>query len=84
MEEIYKNILLLIHSSTQLSGISGVYEVDPTEENGEKLIKIVDKCENNFLKVKEEIVKMVKDAEEKNKIEEIQAVQTEQGFLIKE
>jgi len=84
VEEIYKNILLLIHSSTQLSGISGVYEVDPTEENGEKLIKIVDKCENNFLKVKEEIVKMVKDAEEKNKIEEIQAVQTEQGFLIKE
>ncbi len=90
MEEIYKNILLLVHSATQLSGISGIFNEEPTDENGEKLIQIVDKCENNFLKVKEEIVKMAQEAGEREKekekedIQEIQAIKTKEGFLIKE
>ena len=84
MEEIYKNILLLVHSLTQLSGISYKYYEDMVEEDGEKLIKIVDKCEKKFLKVKEELVKMVQEVEKRQKTEEIQAVETENGFLIKE
>ena len=84
MEEIYKNTLLLVHSLTQLSGISYKYSEDPTDETAEKLVKIVDNCEKKFLKVKEEIVKMVKDVENKEKTEEIKGVQTENGLLIKE
>lgn len=84
MEEIYKNILLLIHSLTQLTGISCKYKIEPTEENADKLVEIVDKCENKFLKVKEEIVKMVQEVENSEKTEEIYAVETKKGFLIKE
>ncbi len=82
MEEIYKNILLLVHSLTQLSGISYKYYEEAIEKDGEKLIKIVDKCEKKFLKVKEELVKMVHEVEKRQKTEEIQAVETENGFLI--
>ena len=82
MEEIYKDILLLVHSLTQLSGISYKYHNDPTESNGENLIKIIDNCENKFLKAKEEIVKMVQEVESKEK--EVNGVQTKNGFLIKE
>ncbi len=87
MEEIYKNVLLLVHSLTQLSGVTYKYKEDPTEDNGERIIEIVDKCENKFLKVKEEIVRMIKEMEDDKKIEEVQeikAIETEKGFLIKE
>lgn len=86
MEEIYKNVLLLVHSLTQLSGTSYMFKNDPSEANGEKIIEIVDKCENKFLKVKEEIVKMIHEVENKYKTEEIEikAVQTDSGYLIKE
>lgn len=82
MEEIYKDILLLVHSLTQLSGISYKYYNESTEANGENLIKIIDNCENKFLKAKEEIVKMVQEVESKEK--KINGVQTKNGFLIKE
>jgi len=89
MEEIYKNILLLVHSLTQLSGITYKYNEDPTEENGEKIVEIADKCENKFLKVKEEIVRMIQEVEkgketEDTEIKEIKIIEKEQGFLIKE
>ena len=89
MEEIYKNVLLLVHSLTQLSGITYKYKEDPNEENGEKIVEIVDKCENKFLKVKENIVKMVQEVEKSQKaqeetVQEIETIPTEQGFLIKE
>jgi len=81
MEEIYKKILLLIHSTTQLSGICYKYKDNPTEKNGDKLIEIIDKCEKKLLKAKEEIVIMVRKVEE---VKEIKTVETENGFLIKE
>jgi hypothetical protein len=90
MEEIYKSVLLLIHSLTQLSGTTYKYKEEPNEENGEKIVTIVDKCENKFLKVKEEIVRMVQEVEDGQKTEEIEeteeieTIPTEQGFLIKE
>ena len=85
MEEIYKTSLLLIHSLTQLDGVCNQFKVDPTDKNGEKIVDIVDKCEEKFLKVKEEIVRMVKDVEA-NKPQpveqEISAIETAGGFLI--
>ena len=84
MEEIYKNVLLLVHSLTQLSGTTYMFKEDPTEVNGDKIIEVVDKCENKFLKVKEEIVKMIREVEESKEDEEIvEAVQTDNGFLIR-
>jgi len=82
MEEIYKNSLLLVHSLTQLCGICYKYYEDSTNENGEEIIKIINKCEEKFLKVKEEIVIMVTKVETKIKQEEISATKTESGFLI--
>jgi len=99
MEEIYKNVLLLVHSLTQLSGITYMFKEDPTEANGDKIVEVVDKCENKFLKVKEEIIRMIHEVENdenaeeieavvevelEEEIQEIKAVQTDNGFLIKE
>ena len=83
MEEIYKNILLLVNNLTRLSGISYKYNEDPKEENADKLVEIVDICEKKFLKVKEEIVIMVQEVEEKE-TKEIKGIQTDNGLLIKE
>ena len=40
MEEIYKNVLLLVHSLTQLSGITYMFKEDPSEANADKIIEI--------------------------------------------
>lgn len=86
MKEIYKSSLLLIHSVTQLNGICNKFSVSPTDENGNKIVEIVDKCEEKFLKVKEEIVKMVKEIEtKKNQSEEheIAVEETLGGYLVR-
>lgn len=88
MEEIYKNTLLLIHSLTQMDGVCNQFSIAPNDENGNKIIEIVDKCEEKFLKVKEEIVKMVQEADIKDMPkpeiyeQEVSAIKTEGGFLI--
>jgi len=87
MEEIYKSSLLLIHSVAQLNGACNQFSKSPTDENGGKIVDIVDKCEEKFLKVKEEIVKMVKDIEDSKPqpVEaEVSAIKTEGGFLIRD
>ncbi len=87
MEEIYKNVLLLVHSLTQLSGTTYAFSEEPTEAKAEKIVDMVDKCENKFLKVKEEIVKMISEVEnnnEDNEYVEIKAIRTDNGYLIKE
>ena len=93
MEEIYKTSLLLIHSLTQLNGVCNQFKGASTDENGEKIVDIVDKCEEKFLKVKEEIVRMVKEVEDskprplKSEVSpdegvDCNAIETEGGFLI--
>ena len=88
MEEIYKKTLLLIHSITQISGICCKYNELGDEETGEKLIKIIENCEKKFLKVKEEVVRMVQEVEKREKAKEVEieikGTETENGFLIKE
>ena len=90
MEEIYKNVLLLIHSLTQLSGTTYMFKEEPSEAKAEKIVEVVDKCENKFLKVKEEIIKMIQEVERSQKIDdsedvqEVKAIKTDNGFLIKE
>lgn len=86
MEEIYKNILLLINCLTILSETTYEFKEDYSEAKADKIIEVVDECENKFLKVKEEIVKMIHEVENKYKTEEIEikAVQTDSGYLIKE
>lgn len=85
MQELYKSSLLLVHSLTQLCGICYKYNKEPSDVSGKKIIEIVDNCEKKFLKVKEEIVKMVREVETKAQPivqEEISATKTESGFLI--
>lgn len=82
MEEVCKNALLLIHSLTQLCGICYKYQEDPIESNGDEIIKIIDKCEKKFLKVKEEIVIMIREVESIKEQKEISTTQTEGGLLI--
>jgi hypothetical protein len=86
MEEIYKNTLLLINYLTLLSETTCDFKEDYSEAKADKIIEVVDKCENKFLKVKEEIVKMIHKVERRNEFEEIEikTVQTDSGYLIKE
>jgi len=83
MNKIYKNNLSLISSITDLAEICENFQNNPTEENGEKIIQIVDNCEKKWLKAKENIVIMVADVDKNNK-QEISVVETGNGFLIKE
>lgn len=82
MKEIYQSSLLLIHSITRLCGICHKYCEENNEEVGEKLIEEVDNCEQKFLKVKQDIVKMVREIENQGQSEEILATMTEGGMLI--
>lgn len=86
MKEIYKNILSMVDSLTRLSETTYVFKEDPSEAKADRIVEAVDKCENNFLKVKEEIVKMIREVEihEESKVIEIEAVRMGNGFLIKE
>lgn len=81
MEEIYKNIIFLISSCTNLSEVCQLFYKDPSDVNGEKIVGITEECDKNMLKVKEEIVKMVRKAEEENAV---LAIETQNGYLIKE
>lgn len=86
MEEIYKNTLLLINHLTLLSETTYEFKEDHSEAKLAKIGEVVDECENKFLKVKEEIVKIIQEVESKCKTEEIEikVVQTDSGYLIKE
>jgi hypothetical protein len=86
MEEIYKNVLLLMNYLTLLSETTYEFKDDPTKAKVDEIADSVDKCENKFLKVKEEIVKMISKVEQEEEQEdiEIKAVQMGNGFLIKE
>ena len=87
MKEIYETSLVLIHSITRLNGFCNQFKEIPTDDNGEKIIELVDKCEEKFLKVKEEIVIMVNEVEtNKSQLieqdQEIFVTKTDGGFLI--
>jgi len=85
MEKIYKIIISNIESLTRLA--ESVYELKQQfdEENGKKMIQIVDNCEEKFLKVKEELTIMIKELETKeSKTDKLSVTETENGFLIKE
>ncbi len=87
MQEIYKNSLLLIHSLTQLCGVCRKYYIDPNDDSGNKIIEIVDNCEKKFLKVKDEIVRMVGKTESErtqSEEQEVAVVETLGGYLIRE
>ena len=84
MEEIYKNILILVNSLTRLSGTTYMFKEEPSEAKAKKIVEVVDNCENKFLKVKEEIVKMISEVESETEEVEIKVVQTDNGYLIKE
>ncbi len=89
MEDMYKKTLLLINSLARLSGICNKYSLSPEDSTGEKIIEIIDDCENKFLKVKEEVVKIVQEVENRKIVENeeevvVEATVTENGFLIKE
>ncbi len=87
MQEIYKDSLLLIHSLTQLCGVCHKYHIDPDDDSGNKIIEIVDNCEKKFLKVKDEIVRMVEKTESERIQSEGQEIVVEEtlgGFLIRE
>ena len=86
MEDIYKNVLEVINSLTALSTTTYEFKGDPSEAKADEIVDAVNNCENNFLKVKEEIVRMIHDVDSSNKAEsiEIEAVQMDNGFLIKE
>jgi len=90
MEEIYKNILSLVSSLTHLSKTTYECKNDISEAKVDEIAEVVDKCENKFLKVKDEIVKMISEVEKESMTEveqediEIKAVQMGNGFLIKE
>ncbi|KKL17362.1 hypothetical protein LCGC14_2486310 [marine sediment metagenome] len=75
--EINKRLVNLIYEASSIASVSEKYIIEPTLENGEKIIKNIEALEENLGKVKESLVKMVNSIDDNNIIG---FKETEDGF----
>ncbi len=78
MDELNRDIIRLIAYISDISLICRKFQENPTIENGEKIVEIIENSEIFLLKVKENIVRIVNSIEES----EIDGIKTDNGFLI--
>ena len=78
MDKLNRNIIRLIAYISDISLICRKFQENPTPENGEEIVKIIENSEIFLLKVKENIVRIVNSIEES----EIDGIKTDNGFLI--
>ena len=78
MDKLNRNIIRLIAYISDISLICRKFQENPTPENGEEIVKIIENSEIFLLKVKENIVRIVNSIEES----EIDGIKKDNGFLI--
>ena len=64
LHKVNKNILDFIFILSSISSVCEDYLITPDKENGEKLIEMFEKAEENMLKVKKEVAIMVEVLED--------------------
>ena len=77
---INESLLELISDLTGVSAICKDYAGEPTLEKGEKIVEIIDKSEKNMMKVKKNIVRMLKEMDDKDDVVEV--VPLNDGFVL--
>ena len=78
MDKLNNDIIGLIVNISDISSVCRNFKENPTTENGEKIVEIIENSEIFLLKVKENIVRIVNSIEES----EIDGIKTDNGFLI--
>lgn len=78
MDKLNSDIIGLIAHISDISSVCRKFKENPTTENGEKIVEIIENSEIFLLKVKENIVRIVNSIEEN----EINGIKTDNGFLI--
>ena len=82
MNNLNKNLLQLISSVSKIGDSCAELKKNPTEENGENIIKIIEDSEKKFLTVKEDVVRIVKRIEEQEEAFEVQSLPSDNGYLL--
>lgn len=69
---------------SELSELCDIFSNNVSIENGEKIVSKIDECEIKYSKVKENILKLVKEKSEEENEKEIEGFNLGNGYLIKE
>ena len=80
MDKIDKNLFEMINSLTELSGCCNLFNKTANVENGEKILEKIEKCEEKFLQIKENVVELVQAKEKAEHY--IEAIKINSGFLV--
>ena len=78
--EINKKVINFIQEVINLASVYENYIIEPTSENGEKIVKNIKALEENLEKVKENLVRIVDSIENDN--DTISFKETEEGFKL--
>lgn len=78
MDKLNQNIAELVSLLGKIPVICSEFGKKPTDENADEIIKIIEDSEKKLLKVKENVVRIVKDMEAD--IEEVQVLPSENGY----
>ena len=83
MASLGKSINDLKEKVDKISYICSEFKDNPSQENGEKIIEIIKSSEKKLLTVKSDIVIMVNEIKEKEESFNVEAIPSNNGFIIK-
>ena len=83
VDKLNNDIIELMACISDISPICTKFKENPTSENGEKIVEILEKSEKKFLQIKDDIVIMINNMIEEDIKEEVEGIPSDNGFLIK-
>lgn len=78
MDKLNENIVDLIASLGQIPIICSEFKQNPSSDNADKIIEIIENSEKKLLKVKENVVRIVREMEAD--LEEVNVLPSENGY----
>ena len=81
MTSLHKNINDLILILTKIPDIWEEFRDNPTEDNGEKIVEIMDISEKKLLTIKKNIVIMINEMKEEESFD-VKVIPSKNGFII--
>ena len=82
MTSLNNNISDLIALLTKIPDICSEFKNNPNEENGEKIVEIIDVSEKKLLTIKQNIVTIISEMKEEESFS-VEAIPSNNGFIIK-
>jgi hypothetical protein len=80
LNDINKTIVKAIGDLSKMSEVSEKYIMEPTDANGEEIVKIIEKIEKNIMKVKQNLVKMINSVDDQDDLVDVE--QSENGYIV--